>query len=76
MQLDLEGKCVLFRFRGTTNDKMRLQAISKLELEKNGSSFGFEELQTIIAQLQMISKLDLGVKWLNVSFQRTINEKK
>ena len=30
----------------------------------------------IKAQLQTISKLDLGVKWINVSFRRSTKEKK
>ena len=41
----------------------------------NEDLFFFENLQTIKSQLQTISKLDLGVKWLNLNFWRTTNEK-
>ena len=42
--------------------------------EVDGSSFVFEEEETIKTQLQTILKLDLGVKWLHVGVRRTTTE--
>ena len=67
-------------FQRTTNEKSWTKnnykrfrsSISKV----NGSPFVFQELQTIKAQLQTISKLELDEKWVLVRFRGTTNDKK
>ena len=77
-KLDLGVKWLNVSFRRTTNEKKTTNNYKRFRSSisnVNGSSFIFEELQSIKAQLQTISELELGGKWVRVRFRGTTNDK-
>ena len=72
LKLDVGLKWLHVDFRRTTNEinwtTNNFKRFRSSSLDANVSSFIFEELQAIKAQLQTILNLDLGVKWHRVCF--------
>ena len=79
LMLEFGVKNVLVRFQETTNENGETKNNYKLfwtfSSKVNGSTYVFDELQTIKTQLQTIVKLKLGMKWLHVVFWGTTNDK-
>ena len=85
-KLELEENRVLVRFRGTTNDKntttndFKARSWGKITQPEFLANYkrkkiNYKQLQTIKAQLQTISKLELEEKWVLVRLRGTTNDK-
>ena len=78
-KLDLEGKWVLVRFRGTTNDKSLttndFEARSWGKMTQLEFLANYKRKKINYKQLHTISKLVLKEKWVLVRFRGTTNDK-